>query len=82
MTLNLTGKHCCVIFPAVFFFFLRNNACKNADFPEPALVANARFTDSIVWKNKSFVWKGRRQEKTAFLHMLFVENERETRELK
>ena len=44
--------------------------------------ANACFTDSIVWKNKSFVWKGHHQEKTAFLHTLFVENERETNELK
>ena len=41
-----------------------------------------RFADSIVWKNKSFVWKGCRQEKTVFLHKLFVENERETSELK
>ena len=32
-------------------------------------------------KNKSLVWKGRRQEKTAFLYMLLVENERETSEL-
>ena len=27
------------------------------------LAANARFADSVVWKNKSFVWKGHRQEK-------------------
>ena len=27
------------------------------------LAANACFADSVVWKNKSFVWKGRRQEK-------------------
>ena len=43
---------------------------------------NARFADSVVWKNKSFLWKGHRQEKTAFLHTLFVENERETSKLK
>ena len=43
---------------------------------------NARFADSIVWKNKSFLWKGHCQEKTAFLHTLFVENERETSKLK
>ena len=43
---------------------------------------NARLADSIVWKNKSFLWKGHRQEKTAFLHTLFVENERETSKLK
>ena len=36
------------------------------------LAANACFTDSIVWKNKSFVWKGRRQEKTAFLHTRYL----------
>ena len=39
--------------------------CKNAGFPEPALAANVCFTDSIVRKNKSFVWKGRCQEKTV-----------------
>ena len=49
---------------------------QNAGFPEPVLVANACFADSTVWK-------GHCQEKTAFLHTLFVENEREvTSELK
>ena len=42
------------------------------------MVENARFADSIVWKNNSLVWKGRRQQKTVFLHTFFVENERET----
>ena len=32
--------------------------CKNAGFPEPALAANVRFPDSIVWK-------GRHQEKNC-----------------
>ena len=60
------GKHCPLIFTQLFCFsFSRNNACKNAGFPEPALVANVHFADSTVWKYKSFVWKRRRQEKTA-----------------
>ena len=46
------------------------------------LAANAHFTDFIVSKNQSFLSKGHRQEKTAFLHTLFVENERETSKLK
>ena len=46
------------------------------------LVANARFTDSIVWKNKGFVWKDPVKKHTAFLHMLFMENKRETSKLK
>ena len=70
VTLDLTGKHFLVIFAAVlcFFLLLRNNACRNAGFPEPALTANARSADSIVWKNKSFVWKGCHQEK----HCIFA----------
>ena len=36
------------------------------------MVANARFADTIVRKG------GRQEKKSAFLHMLFVENERET----
>ena len=80
MTLDLTGKHCHVILSAVLFL---DNACKNAGFREPAMAANTHFADSIVWKNESFVWKGRSQEKrTAFLQMLFVENESETSKLK
>ena len=53
---------------------------QNAGFPEPALAANVCFADSIVCKNKSFVWKAKdaAKKKTPFLHMLFVENERET----
>ena len=79
-TTDLTGKHCTVIFSAVFVFVFEKY---NAGFLEPALAANARFADSFVWKNKSFLWKRRRQEKkTAFLHTLFVENERETSKLK
>ena len=81
MTLDLTGKHCTLPhnFSAVFFFsFSRNNAA----FLEPAQAANAHFADSIVWKNKSFLWKGRHQEKNAFLRTLFVENEIETSKLK
>ena len=46
------------------------------------MAANVHIADSIVSKNKSFVWKGHRQEKTAMLLKLFVENERETSELK
>ena len=35
------------------------------------LVANARFADSIAWKNKSFVWKGHHQEKhCVFAHVI------------
>ena len=66
------------------FSFSRNNACKNAGLNEPAMAAKARFADSIVWRNKSFVWKGhcQKKKKTAFLHTLFVENKRETSELK
>ena len=56
MTLDLTGKQLPAIFSAVLFSFSRN-------FLEPALVANARFADSIVWKNKSSLSKGHRQEK-------------------
>ena len=58
VTLDLTGKHCPVILLLFCFSFLRNNA----GFPEPALAANVRFADFIVYK-KSFVWKERRQEK-------------------
>ena len=50
---------------------------------EPALVANVRFTDFIVCKNKSFVWKGHGQKKiNVFLHALFLANEIETRKQK
>ena len=39
--------------------------------------------DSIVWKNKSLLWKGHSQEKNRFcMHTLFLENERETSKLK
>ena len=73
--LDLMGKHYPVIFSAVLlllFFFLRNNACKIAGFPEPALVANVHFADSIVWKNKSFVWNAHRQEnKCVFAYVIF-----------
>ena len=82
MTLDLTGKHCRVIFSAVLFSFSRNNACKNAGFSEPAMAANAHFADSIVWKNKCFVWKDAARKKTVFLHKLVMENERENSELK
>ena len=55
--LGLNGKRLPHNFFLLFCFsFLRN-------FLEPALAANARFADSIVWKNKSFLWKGHRQEK-------------------
>ena len=41
------AKHCPVIFSAVLFFcFSRNNACKSAGFPEPALAAEVGFADS------------------------------------
>ena len=53
MTLDLTGKRCPVIFSAVLFFVFEKFS------------ANARFADSIVWKNKSFLWKGHRQEKNC-----------------
>ena len=45
---------------------------QNAGFPEPALAANVCFADSIVWKNKSFVWKAKdaAKKKTPFLHMV------------
>ena len=49
VTLDLTGKHCPVIFPAVLFFFVKKFSWTS--------------TDSIVWKNKSFLWKGHCQEK-------------------
>ena len=41
-----------------------------------------RFADSIVWKNKSIVWEGCCQEKNCVFAILFLENERETSELK
>ena len=72
--------YCCFV-----FLFSRNNACKNAGFSEPVLVANALFADSIVWKNKLKL----RLEKAppgkkprVFLPTLFVKNERETSKLK
>ena len=82
----LIGKHCHAFFSVVCFSFSRNNACKNAGFPEPAMVANASFADSIVWRNKlifkALFGKDTARKKTVFLHTLFVENERETSELK
>ena len=41
-----------------------------------------RFADSIVWKNKSLFGKDAARKNIAFLHTLFVENKRETSELK
>ena len=41
------------------------------------LVANARFADSIVWKNKNFVWNGHRQEKHCiFAYVIFGKRKR------
>ena len=76
MTLNFTRKHCPVI------FFSRNNACTSAGFPEPALATNTRFADSLFGKTKALFGKDAAREKDLFLHTLFVENERETSELK
>ena len=78
VTLDLTGKHCRVICSAVLLFVFAKNACKSAGFHEPALAANVHFADSIVSKNKSFVWKRRRQEKSTVLHTLFLKNKTET----
>ena len=58
VTLDLKGKRCPEFFLLFCFSFSRN-------FLQPALVANVRFADSIVWKNKSFLWKGHRQEKNC-----------------
>ena len=44
-------------------FFLLFCFSFSRNFLQPVLAANARFADSIVWKNKSFLWKGHRQEK-------------------
>ena len=80
VTLDFTGKHCPVIFSAACFLFLRNNECKSASFPEPALAGNACFADSIVWKNKSFVWKERHQEKNCvFAHVICGKRKRNQR---
>ena len=48
------------------------------------MAAHAHFADSIVWKNefKALFGKDGAKKKTAFLHTLFVENERETIEQK
>ena len=66
MTLDLTGNHCPVIFTAVFFSFSRNNACKNTGFPEPALAANARFAEFIVYKKALFGKHAARKKKNGF----------------
>ena len=51
---------------------------------KPRWQLNTRFADSIVWRNKSFVWKGldTTKKNTVVLHTLFVENERKTSKLK
>ena len=45
------------------------------------LAANAHVADSVVWK-KLCLERTPPEKKTAFLHTIFVENERETSELK
>ena len=67
-------------FPWFYFSFLRNNACKNAGFPEPAEAANAQIL--LFRKTKALFGKDAAREKTAFLHTLIVENKRETNEQK
>ena len=71
-TLPVIFFHCFVFFLLLLLLFSRNNACKNAGFPGPALAANAPFADYTVWKNKSFVWKGCCQEKNALLLLFFA----------
>ena len=69
------------------FSFSRNNACKNAGFPEPAMVANAWFADSIIWKNSSKLClermpPGKKTECVFAFGMLFLENKRENQQTK
>ena len=81
------AKHCPVIFSAVLFFcFSRNNACKSAGFPEPALAAEVGFADSTQFGKTKALFGNLRMlpGKTlgVCIIMLYVENERETSELK
>ena len=48
------------------YFFLLYCFSFSRNLRESALAANARFADSIVWKNKSCLWKRHRQEKNSF----------------
>ena len=67
MTLDLTGKHCPVIFLSCFVFRFREITHENM---QVFLAANAHLTDSIVSKNQSFLSKGHRQEKNCvFAHV-------------
>ena len=70
MTLDLTGKHCHVIFSA---------ACKNAGFPGPQM---RTLLILLFGKTKAFFGNDAARKNGAFSHTLFPENERETSELK
>ena len=76
MTLDLTGKHCPVIFSGVLVFVLEK-------FLEPALAAMRTSVILLFGKTKAFFGKDTaRIKKNCILHTLFPENERETSKLK
>ena len=71
MTLDLTGKHCHVIFLAVLFFIFEKYACKNAGFYRRQMHASLIL---LFGKTKDLFGKDAARRNTAFLQTLFVEN--------
>ena len=79
MTLDLTGKHCHVIFLAVLFFVFEKKRMQICRFSLRQMRTSLIL---LFGKMKALFGMDAARENTAFLNTLFVENEREASELK